>query len=149
MFAGTLHRAGFDVATGVGGHGVVGRLVNGDGPTVLLRAELDALPVAERTGLPYASDVHAADADGTRTAVMHACGHDLHLAALAGAAEAFSADRGGWRGTLLAVGQPAEETLTGAAAMLADGLYDRWGRPTSPSPSTARHCRPGWSRTAR
>src|SRR5689334_20872475 len=91
-FADSLRGAGFDVATGVGGHGVVGRLVNGPGPTVLLRAELDALPVAERTGLPYASTVDTA---------MHACGHDLHLAALAGAAATLSADRHTWRGTVL------------------------------------------------
>ncbi|GAA3234311.1 amidohydrolase [Dactylosporangium siamense] len=133
VFADTLLRAGFDVATGIGGHGVVGRLVNGAGPTVLLRAELDALPIAERTGLPYASD-----AAGTAP-VMHACGHDLHLAALAGAAETFSADRAGWRGTLLVVGQPAEETLTGAAAMIADGLLRRWGRPDL---ALAQHCAP-------
>ncbi|MFI9639324.1 amidohydrolase [Micromonospora sp. NPDC051925] len=128
-FATRLRAVGFDVTTGIGGHGVVGRLTNGDGPTVLLRAELDALPIAERTGLPYASEVVAPDGDGTPTPVMHACGHDLHLAALAGAAEVFSTDRHGWRGTLLAVGQPAEETLRGAAAMIDDGLYRRWGRP--------------------
>ncbi len=128
-FASTLRKAGLDVATGIGGHGVVGRLSNGDGPTVLLRAELDALPVAERTGLKYASEVTATDAHGEQTAVMHACGHDLHLAALAGAAEVFATNRTGWHGTLLAVGQPAEETLCGAAAMIDDGLYERWGRP--------------------
>jgi len=138
-FAGRLRRAGFDVTTGVGGHGVVGRLTNGDGPTVLLRAELDALPIGERTGLPYASTVQAQDVDGTTTAVMHACGHDLHLAALVGAAETLSADRHGWRGTLLAVGQPAEETLTGAAAMIDDGLLHRWGRPDI---ALAQHCAP-------
>ncbi|GIJ74547.1 amidohydrolase [Virgisporangium ochraceum] len=140
-FAEKLRGAGFDVATGIGGHGVVGRLANGDGPTVLLRAELDALPVAERTGLRYASDAVAADAaaDGAPTPVMHACGHDLHLAALAGAAEVFAADRTGWRGTLLAVGQPAEETLRGATAMIDDGLYHRWGRPDV---ALAQHCAP-------
>lgn len=139
VFADTLRRAGFDVTTGVGGHGVVGRLASGDGPTVLLRAELDALPIGERTGLPYASAVRARDVDGTTTAVMHACGHDLHLAALAGTAETFAADRGGWRGTLLVVAQPAEETLTGAAAMLDDGLLRRWGRPDV---ALAQHCAP-------
>ncbi|WP_431919279.1 amidohydrolase [Micromonospora wenchangensis] len=138
-FAAKLRDVGFEVTTGVGGYGVVGRLGNGDGPTVLLRAELDALPMAERTGLPYASEVVTQGDDGLRTPVMHACGHDLHLAALAGAAEGFAADRRSWRGTLLAVGQPAEETLTGAAAMVDDGLYRRWGRPDV---ALAQHCAP-------
>ncbi|MDW5326600.1 amidohydrolase [Plantactinospora sp. KLBMP9567] len=128
-FAARLGASGFDVTTGVGGHGVVGRLTNGAGPTVLLRAELDALPVAEETGLSYASDVVTRTADGAEVPVMHACGHDLHLASLAGAAAVLSADRERWRGTLLTVGQPAEETLLGAAAMMDDGLYHRWGRP--------------------
>jgi amidohydrolase len=125
----TLERAGFAVTPRVGGHGVVGRLSNGEGPVVLLRAELDALPVPERTGLAYAST----------TPVMHACGHDLHLAALCGAAEVLSQSRDQWRGTVIAVGQPAEETLTGAAAMLADGLYTRWGRPDA---ALAQHVGP-------
>ncbi|WP_203993717.1 amidohydrolase [Virgisporangium aurantiacum] len=136
---GALDRAGFAVTSRVGGHGVVGRLRNGDGPVVLLRAELDALPVRERTGLPYASTGPA----------MHACGHDLHLAALCGAAEALSRSRDRWRGTVVAVGQPAEETLTGAAAMLADGLYTRWGRPDA---ALAQHLGPfpaGWVAHAR
>ena len=124
-----LDRAGFAVTSRVGGNGVVGRLRNGDGPLVLLRAELDALPIVERTGLPYASTARA----------MHACGHDLHLAALCGAAEILSRSRDRWRGTVLAVGQPAEETLTGAAAMLADGLYSRWGRPDA---ALAQHIGP-------
>ena len=127
-FAARLRGSGFDVTTGVGGHGVVGRLTNGAGPTVLLRAELDALPVAEETGLPYASGV-VTRIDGAEVPVMHACGHDLHLAALAGAAAVLSAGRKRWQGTLLTVGQPAEETLLGAAAMMDDGLYHRWGRP--------------------
>ncbi|MFF5445565.1 amidohydrolase [Streptomyces sp. NPDC012888] len=119
LFAGRLADAGLDVATGVGGHGVVGVLRNGDGPTVLLRAELDALPVREETGLPYAAQGGAA----------HACGHDLHLAAAAGAAALLAGGRAAWRGTLMVVGQPAEETLQGARAMLADGLYERFGVP--------------------
>lgn len=138
-FAAKLRGAGFDVTTGVGGHGVVGRLSNGAGPTVLLRAELDALPIAEQTGLPYASEVVVQGADGVTTPVMHACGHDLHLAALAGAADVLSRDRRGWQGTLLAVGQPAEETLQGATAMIDDGLYRRWGRPDV---ALAQHCAP-------
>ncbi|MFG2606642.1 amidohydrolase [Streptomyces sp. NPDC048514] len=118
--AGRLRDAGFETAEGVGGTGVVGRLRNGDGPTVLLRADMDALPVAEATGLPYAS----------RTAgVMHACGHDLHVTWLTGAAEALAAGRAAWTGTLLVVGQPAEETGQGAARMIADGMYERFGRP--------------------
>ncbi|MEV8476868.1 amidohydrolase [Streptomyces sp. NPDC051173] len=123
LFAGRLTAEGFRVTTGVGGHGVVGVLENGDGPRVMLRAELDALPVRERTGLPYASRVTAPEP------VMHACGHDLHLTAVAGAAGVLARERRRWRGTLLVVGQPAEETLTGARAMLDDGLYERFGRP--------------------
>ncbi|GAA1365859.1 amidohydrolase [Catellatospora chokoriensis] len=122
--AARLRDAGFAVTEGVGGTGVVGVLRNGPGPTVLLRAELDALPVAEQTGLPYASR-----AAGEGAPVMHACGHDLHVAALAGAAVLLGSGRAHWAGTVLAVGQPAEETLTGARAMLDDGLYERFGRP--------------------
>ncbi|MGZ0237705.1 amidohydrolase [Streptomyces sp. CPS1] len=118
--AGRLVDAGFETAEGVGGTGVVGRLANGEGPTVLLRADMDALPVPEATGLPYASAT-----DG----VMHACGHDLHVTWLAGAAAALARGRDTWRGTLLVVGQPAEETGQGARRMLADGLYERFGRP--------------------
>lgn len=124
-----LRAAGFQVTTGVGGHGVVGVLRNGAGPAVMLRAELDALPLREATGLPYASAVTAPGPDGEATPVMHACGHDLHLAAMVAAASILAGDRAGWRGTLLAVAQPAEETLQGARAMLADGLYERFGRP--------------------
>ncbi|MFF3751575.1 amidohydrolase [Streptomyces sp. NPDC002018] len=114
-----LRAAGYAVTEGVGGHGVVGVLRNGEGPRVLIRAELDALPLAERTGLPYASE----------GPVMHACGHDLHLAAVAGAASLLARSRGAWRGTVVVVGQPSEETLTGARALLEDGLYERFGRP--------------------
>ncbi|GHJ47288.1 peptidase [Catellatospora sp. TT07R-123] len=128
-FAAALRSAGHDVTTGVGGHGVVGVLANGPGPTVLLRAELDALPVAEQTGLPYASTATGRTPDGRDVPVMHACGHDLHLAAAAGAAATLTRRRDSWQGTLLVIGQPAEETLHGAAAMLADGLHERFGRP--------------------
>jgi amidohydrolase len=129
LFADRLRRTGFRVLTGIGGHGVVGVLRTGPGPVVLLRAELDALPVEERTGLPYAStDVVPDPRTGAPVPVMHACGHDAHLACAAGAAELLARDRD-WRGTLLVVGQPAEEALTGARAMLADGLYDRVGVP--------------------
>jgi amidohydrolase len=115
-----LRASGFDVTTGVGTTGVVGLLRNGDGPTVMLRADMDALPVEEQTGLDYAST-----ADG----VMHACGHDMHVAWLAGAAARLSAARDGWRGTLMTVFQPAEETAQGAQAMIDDGLFDRFPRP--------------------
>lgn len=114
-----------------GGHGLVGVLRNGPGPTVLLRTELDALPVTEATGLPYAS---------TTPGVMHACGHDLHIAAAAGAVALLAADRDSWRGTVLVVGQPAEETLSGARSMLEDGrLYERFGTPDA---ALAQHAAP-------
>ncbi|WP_374103082.1 amidohydrolase [Streptomyces sp. B93] len=117
--ADALAAQGYAVTRGVGGHGVVGVLTNGEGPRVYLRAELDALPVRERTGLPYAA----------QGPCMHACGHDLHTAALLGAATLLARARAHWQGTVVAVGQPAEETLTGARAMLEDGLYARFGRP--------------------
>jgi amidohydrolase len=115
-----LAEAGYETSVGVGGTGVAGLLRNGEGPTVLLRADMDALPVSEETGLAYAS--------GT-PGVMHACGHDMHVTWLAGAAAALAAGRDAWSGTLIVVGQPAEESAQGAAAMLADGLYDRVPRP--------------------
>ncbi|PPK63733.1 amidohydrolase [Actinokineospora auranticolor] len=134
-----LRADGFEVTTGVGGHGVVGVLRNGPGRRVLVRAELDALPVRERTGLAYASDVVSTTPDGVRTPVAHACGHDFHLAAVAGAARVLAAATDRWRGTLVVVGQPEEETLRGAAAMLADGLYQRFGVPDA---VLAQHCAP-------
>ncbi|GAB3451805.1 hypothetical protein GCM10027570_29160 [Streptomonospora sediminis] len=124
-----LTRAGFEVETGVGGTGVVGVLRNGDGPTVLLRADMDALPVQERTGLPYASTARGRDDSGHDVPIMHACGHDAHTACLVGTADLLAEARGEWRGTLMVVAQPGEETLDGAIAMLRDGLYTRYGRP--------------------
>ncbi|MFG2475758.1 amidohydrolase [Streptomyces fagopyri] len=124
-FADWLEADGFRVLRGLGGHGVAAELSNGEGPAVLLRAELDALPVAERTGAAYASTMTAPGPDGRPVPVMHACGHDAHLACAAAAARWLAARRDSWRGTLLVVGQPAEETLSGARAMLEDGLYDR------------------------
>lgn len=124
-----LRFAGFEVATGIGGTGVVGVLRNGDGPTVLLRADLDALPLIERTGLPYASTDTAVDANGATVPVMHACGHDMHTTMLSGAAALLAAGRAHWRGTVLAVFQPAEEIGAGAQAMLDDGFFDRFGTP--------------------
>ncbi|MFD0802363.1 amidohydrolase, partial [Streptomonospora algeriensis] len=124
-----LVRTGFEVETGVGGTGVVGVLRNGDGPTVLLRGDMDALPVHERTGLPYASTARGRDEDGQDVPVMHACGHDAHTACLVGTADLLAEAREEWRGTLMVAAQPGEETLDGATAMLRDGLYTRFGRP--------------------
>src|SRR5574337_187036 len=124
-----LRKAGFDVTTGVGGTGVIGLLRNGDGPTVMLRADMDALPVAEATGLPYASKVTAKDKDGHTVPVMHACGHDMHVTWLIGASTVLAQARGHWRGTVMAVFQPAEETGTGAQAMIDDGLFKRFPKP--------------------
>jgi amidohydrolase len=125
----TLRRLGYEVTTGVGGTGVVGVLRNGKGPTVLLRTELDALPVEEKTGLPYASKVAAKDPAGKTVPVMHACGHDVHMASWTGAAALLARSKDRWRGTLLMIGQPAEETVAGAKAMIADGLFTRFPKP--------------------
>ena len=124
-----LVRHGFEVTTGVGGTGVVGLLRNGAGPTVMLRADMDALPVVEATGLPYASTAKARNDDGVEVGVSHACGHDLHVTWLMGAARALSERRDLWKGTLLAVFQPGEEVARGAQGMLDDGLMDRFPRP--------------------
>lgn len=124
-----LSAAGYEVHTGIGRTGVVGVLRNGPGPTVLLRADIDALPVEEKTGLPYASTVRAADAEGNEVPVMHACGHDMHATWLSGAADLLAAGREEWSGTVLAVFQPGEETGDGAAGMIADGVFDLAGKP--------------------
>lgn len=124
-----LRQAGFEVTTGVGKTGVVGVLRNGDGPTVMLRADMDALPVTEATGLPYASKVTAKDKDGHTVPVMHACGHDMHVTWLVGATTLLAQARERWRGTVMAVFQPAEETGTGAQAMIDDGLFQRFPKP--------------------
>ncbi|MFF8593555.1 amidohydrolase [Streptomyces sp. NPDC015220] len=120
---------GYEVCAGVGGTGVVGVLAGGDEPAVLLRADMDALPVREDTGLPYASTVTATDASGREVPVAHACGHDLHVTCLLGAARLMAAGRGPWQGALVVLFQPAEETGDGADRMLADGLTDRVPRP--------------------
>jgi amidohydrolase len=138
-FADRLAATGLKVTRGVGEHGVVAVLRNGPGPVVLLRTELDGLPVREQTGLPYASTATARDPDGREVPLMHACGHDVHLACVAGAAELLARQRVRWQGTLTVVGQPAEETLNGAAAMLADGLYERFD---APSAVLAQHAAP-------
>jgi hippurate hydrolase len=124
-----LHAAGYQVIAPVGGTGVVGVLANGDGPTVLLRADMDALPVREQTGLPYASTATITDADGTEQPVMHACGHDVHVAALVGCARLLAAAPGAWHGRFVALFQPSEENGDGADAMIADGLTTRVPKP--------------------
>ncbi|MGO4572698.1 M20 family metallopeptidase [Microvirga sp. 2TAF3] len=129
LAADRLKKAGYEVTTGVGKTGVVGLLRNGDGPTVMLRADMDALPIAENTGLPYASKVMATDADGNTVPVGHMCGHDMHVTWLAGAATLLSQARNTWKGTLMAVFQPGEETAQGAQAMIDDGLLKRFPMP--------------------
>src|SRR5215210_385057 len=150
-----LDAAGYDVTTGIGGTGVVGLLRNGDGPTVMLRADMDALPVQEATGLPYASTARATDGDGNEVPVMHACGHDMHVTWLAGAAALLAQARDAWHGTLLAVFQPAEETAQGARAMIDDGLFTRFPKPdvvlgqhVMPSPAGQISYRPGTTQAA-
>lgn len=121
---------GFKVTTGVGGTGVVAILENGAGPVVMLRTDMDALPVTEATGLPFASKVRVATAAGVETGVMHACGHDIHMASWIGTARRMVALRKQWSGTLIMIGQPAEEIGAGARAMLGDGLYKRFPKPS-------------------
>jgi amidohydrolase len=124
-----LRAAGFEVTTQVGKTGCVGLLRNGEGPTVMLRADMDALPVQEATGLPYASKTTATDSTGKVVPVMHACGHDMHVTWLIGTATLFAKSLEPWKGTVMAVFQPAEETAAGAQAMIDDGLFDRFPKP--------------------
>lgn len=124
-----LRRCGFQVLTGIGGHGVAGILRNGDGPVVAMRGDMDALPVEEKTGLSYASVARGIDPHGSDVPVMHACGHDVHTACLVGAAELLAKNRDAWSGTLVVIAQPAEETVSGARSMLRDGLYERTAMP--------------------
>ena len=124
-----LRRAGLEVTDGVGGTGVVGLLRNGEGPTVMLRADMDALPVREATGLAYASVEVGTDRDGNEVPVMHACGHDLHVTWLVGATRLLAGAPDAWKGTVLAVFQPAEETAQGARAMIDAGLLERFPKP--------------------
>ena len=128
IVAQSLTALGYEVAERVGRTGVVGVLRRGEGPVVLLRADMDGLPVEESTGLPYASTARGVDPDGNDVGVMHACGHDVHVTCLLGAAQRLAADPG-WTGTLMIVGQPAEEVGTGAKAMISDRLYERFGTP--------------------
>jgi hippurate hydrolase len=124
-----LKKLGFEVTTKVGGNGVVGVLKNGPGPTVLVRTDMDALPVTERTGVAYASKATARDRAGNPVGVMHACGHDVHMTCWVGTARVLAANRDKWSGTLVFIGQPAEEIGAGARMMLDDGLFKRFPKP--------------------
>lgn len=124
-----LKSLGIEVTTGVGKTGVVGILKNGEGPTIMIRTDLDALPVVEATGLPFASKVMAKDPKGNDVGVMHACGHDIHITCQIGVARYLAAHKDAWHGTVMFVGQPAEEVGNGAQAMLKDGLFTRFPRP--------------------
>jgi amidohydrolase len=122
-------KAGYNVTTDVGGHGVVGLLKNGEGPTLLLRTDLDALPVTEQTNLAYASKVKVKNESGVEVGVMHACGHDIHITSLIGTARYLAENKNLWKGTLMLIGQPAEERGAGAKAMLDDGLFTKFKKP--------------------
>lgn len=124
-----LKDSGYEVTTGVGKTGVVGVLHNGEGPTVMLRADMDALPIQEATGLPYASKASAETASGETVPVAHACGHDMHVAWLMGVSALFAQTKEAWKGTLIALFQPGEETAQGARAMIDDGLFQRFPKP--------------------
>ena len=124
-----LSAAGVEVTEGVGGTGIVGMLRNGDGPLVMVRADMDGLPIREDTGLAYSSTVTQVDITGIEQPVMHACGHDVHVTSMVGTAKRLVAMRDSWSGTVMFVGQPAEERVGGARAMIDDGLYDRFGVP--------------------
>jgi hippurate hydrolase len=156
-----LRGAGFDVTEGVGGTGVVAMMKNGDGPLVMMRADMDGLPVEEKSGLENASRKTQIDPiTGNEVFTMHACGHDVHITSLVGTARQMAERKDSWSGTLMLVVQPAEERVLGAAAMKADKIWDRFGQPTG-SVRTARirievetrlclavrlfsHCRPWW-----
>jgi hippurate hydrolase len=134
--AGELRKVGYTVTEHVGKYqdgtqawGIVAVLENGDGPRLLIRSDMDALPVEEKTGLDYASTVRATNPQGQDVGVMHACGHDIHMTVLLGTARELAARKSGWHGTLMLIGQPSEEMIDGSRAMLTDGLYQRFGRP--------------------
>ena len=136
MLAAELRKAGYTVTEHIGkypdgsqAYGIVAILKNGTGPTLLVRADMDALPIIEETGVPYASRVLVHNKSGQEVGVMHACGHDIHTTVLVGTARAMAASKDKWHGTLMLVGQPSEETIDGAKAMLADHLYERFGKP--------------------
>ncbi|HNS86523.1 MAG TPA: amidohydrolase [Parvularculaceae bacterium] len=127
--AAEIRALGYDVTEKVGGTGVVAVLKNGEGPTLMIRADMDGLPVKEDSGLSYASVAMQEDIDGEVKPVMHACGHDTHITSLVGTARALAARKDQWKGTLVLIGQPAEERVSGARAMLEDGLYKRFPKP--------------------
>ena len=124
-----LSSSGYAVTPGVGGHGVVGVLANGSGPTVLIRGDMDALPITEETNLPYRSTVTAIGTDGRPVGVMHACGHDIHMTYLVGTVAVLAETRDHWSGTVVIIAQPSEEIGRGALAMIQDGLFERFPRP--------------------
>lgn len=124
-----LQEAGLEVTAGVGGHGLAGILKNGDGPVVLIRTDMDALPIREQTGLPFASQCTSLNEEGRSVPVSHACGHDMHMTVFVGTARYLASIRNQWRGTLLMIAQPAEEKGQGAGAMIEDGLFKRFPRP--------------------
>jgi amidohydrolase len=124
-----LREAGFEVTENVGGYGVVGVLKNGTGKTILVRADMDGLPIKEETGLPYSSKTMTKDDKGSDQPVMHACGHDIHISVMLGTAKTLAQLKNQWKGTLVFIGQPAEEKVQGAERMLKDGLYTRFPRP--------------------
>src|ERR1700688_1084440 len=129
LLARRLRQLGYEVTENVGGTGVVGIMKNGSGPTVMLRTELDALPVEELTGLPYASKIRTKDDSGRDVPVMHACGHDLHMSSWWGTAAIMARNKDTWHGTLMLIAQPAEETISGAKRMVEDGLFTRFPKP--------------------
>ncbi len=124
-----LRAVGFEVTEGIGGTGIVGIMKNGDGPMVMMRADMDGLPVEEKSGLANASKVMTEDWDGNEVSVMHACGHDVHMTSLVGSARRMAAARDQWSGTLMLIGQPAEEKGPGASAMMEDDIWQRFGQP--------------------
>jgi hippurate hydrolase len=136
LLAGELRKSGYTVTERIGrypdgsqAYGLVGILKNGPGITLLVRADMDALPVVEETGVPYASHVMTKNAAGQEVGVMHACGHDVHVTTMIGVARTMAAEKSKWHGTLILLGQPSEETIDGAKAMMADHLYERFGKP--------------------
>src|SRR5450755_2037455 len=136
LLAAELRKAGYTVTERVGKYpdgsqafGLVAMLKNGPGPVLMIRADMDALPIVEETGLSYASRVKTKNAAGQDVGVMHACGHDVHVTTMIGTARALAAEKAKWHGTLMLVGQPSEETVDGAIALLADHLYERFGTP--------------------
>ncbi len=153
LLAGELRKLGFQVTERVGRYGVVGILKNGSGPTVMIRTDMDALPVLEQTGLPYPSSAKTKDFSGNEVPVMHACGHDLHMSTWLGTATWLSGHKDAWSGTLMMIGQPAEEIGQGANAMLEDGLFKRFPKPDyaialhddARSPAGTVRYRSGWA----